>query len=183
MRKASLLIFTLLIVLGLNVQAQQPEATPEKNRIIFQPGKLTPEGVPTPTPKPAVLVESDKTDPLERKVDIFFLQLGANQIDPAYNALVSGTLIAERPEEVEMLKEKTRLAMDEYGPVSGYELVSEKRAGERLLLRTYLSHNAVLPLRWRMYFYQTGGTWKLVDFRVDDGLFELFDEDEPRGVQ
>jgi len=177
-----ILLFTFLALAPVCL-AQEDSPTPKKNRLIFQPGELRPEGVPTPTPEPQILVESDKTDPLERKVDVFFLQLAANQIDAAYNGLARGTIIAERPEEVGMLKEKTQLAIEEYGPVSGYELISEKKAGGRLLLRTYLSHNEVLPLRWRMYFYHTGGEWKLVDFRVDDGLFELFDEDEPRGVQ
>lgn len=179
------LLLLLAVLLPGAGAAQEAEPTPAKNRLIFKPGELQPEPTPEAIGNPVgkTVIQSDKQDPLERKIDLFFLALGAEEVELAYDTLVRNTIIADRPEQVDLLKRKTRETIDEYGPLEGYELISEKRAGQRLVLRTYLSHNAVLPLRWRMYFYQTGGEWKLVDFRVDDGLFELFGEEEGRGAQ
>ncbi|HEY5778271.1 MAG TPA: hypothetical protein VIT00_06005 [Terrimicrobiaceae bacterium] len=109
-------------------------------------------------------------------MEMFFLALKAGQVDSAYDALVKESIIAERREDVSNLKERTKRALDNYGPVSGYEVVDEKTVGSSLLRRTCISLNADLPLRWRFYFYKFENTWKLVDLRVDDGLVELFEE-------
>ena len=109
-------------------------------------------------------------------MEMFFLALKAGQVDSAYDALVKESIIAERREDVSDLKERTQRALDNYGPVSGYEVVDEKTVGSSLLRRTCISLNADLPLRWRFYFYKSENTWKLVDLRVDDGLVELFEE-------
>jgi hypothetical protein len=109
-------------------------------------------------------------------MDLFFLALKAGQVNAAYDALVKDTIIAERTQDVTGLKERTKQAIDSYGPISGYEVVDEKVVGASLLRRTCVSLNASLPLRWRFYFYRSEGTWRLVDLRVDDGLVELFEE-------
>ena len=102
-------------------------------------------------------------------IDMFFLGLKAGQIDAAYDGLVKGSVIADRREDVANLKDRTRHALDEFGPISGYELLEEKTVGSTLLRRTCISFNSDLPLRWRFYFYKAQGTWKLVDLRIDDG--------------
>ena len=109
-------------------------------------------------------------------IDMFFLGLKAGQVDAAYDGLVKGSVIADRREDVAGLKDRTRHALDNFGPISGYEVLEEKTVGSTLLRRTCISFNSDLPLRWRFYFYKTQGTWKLVDLRVDDGLVELFEE-------
>ncbi len=109
-------------------------------------------------------------------MEMFFLTLKAGQIDSAYDALVKGSVIAERREDVQGLKERTKHAIDTFGPISGYEVIDEKNVGTALMRRTCISFNSDLPLRWRFYFYKTQGTWRLVDLRVDDGLVELFEE-------
>jgi hypothetical protein len=109
-------------------------------------------------------------------IDMFFLGLKAGQIDAAYDGLVKGSVIADRREDVANLKDRTRHALDEFGPISGYELLEERTVGSTLLRRTCISFNSDLPLRWRFYFYKAEGTWKLVDLRIDDGLVELFEE-------
>lgn len=109
-------------------------------------------------------------------IDMFFLGLKAGQIDAAYDGLVKGSVIADRREDVANLKDRTRHALDEFGPISGYEVLEERTVGSTLLRRTCISFNSDLPLRWRFYFYKAQGTWKLVDLRIDDGLVELFEE-------
>jgi hypothetical protein len=108
-------------------------------------------------------------------MEMFFLALKAGQIDVAYDTLVKGSVIADRKDDVQGLKERTRHALDNFGPISG-EVIDEKTVGTSLLRKTCLSLNTDLPLRWRFYFYKSEGVWRLVDLRVDDGLVELFED-------
>lgn len=160
----------LVLFAALATASAQSEGREKGGRIIFQPGATEPviTGTPTPTPrtadKPAEIMEA------------FFLALKAGQVDAGYDALVKGTIIADRTEDVTALKSRTKTALDGYGPVAGFEVVDEQTVGTSLLRRTCISLNSDLPLRWRFYFYKTGGAWRLVDLRVDDALVELFEE-------
>lgn len=114
---------------------------------------------------------------------IFFGLLQKNEIDPAYEGLMKGSRIAERPDELKTLKTKTREAIEVFGPILSYELVETRNVGTHLLRRTYLSLNKEFPLRWRFYFYQSGELWRLIDLRVDDRVTGMFDEtEEPKGA-
>jgi len=150
--------------------AQQSSDKERAGRMFFPPGMKEPAASPTQVPGPR------RADSPSEAMEMFFLALKAGQINAAYDALVKGSIIAERREDISGLKERTRQALDNYGPVSGYEVVDEKAVGTSLLRRTCISLNADLPLRWRFYFYKSEGSWKLVDLRVDDGLVELFEE-------
>ena len=129
----------------------------------------------TPSAKPA---SNDPNALLQR----FFADLKADKLDAAYANLAKNTIIAERAENLEQLKEKTREAIDNFGPVQGYEVVQTDEIGSVLFRQTCISLNTDLPLRWRFYFYRTGGQWKLVDLRVDDGIADLFDEVSRKGA-
>lgn len=160
----------LVLLTALATASAQSDGREKGGRIIFQPGATEPviTGTPTPAPragdKPAEIMEN------------FFLALKSGQIDAAYDALVKGTIIADRAEDVAALKSRTKTALDSYGPVAGFEVVDEQVVGTSLLRHTCISLNSDLPLRWRFYFYKSGGGWRLVDLRVDDALVELFEE-------
>lgn len=166
--------FVLLVFLAAATTSFAQQAKEKGGRITFQPGSTEPvisgtaSGAPTPAPrggdKPAEIME------------MFFLALKSGQVDAAYDALVKDSIIAERKEDVAALKSRTKTALDSYGPVAGFEVVDEKIVGTSLLRRTCVSLNSDLPLRWRFYFYKSGGAWRLVDLRVDDALVELFEE-------
>lgn len=145
----------------------------EKERLVFQPGAITPEASATPVPKNP---GSKKSESPAEKIELFFLALKANQVSAAYDALIRNTPIAGRPDEVTALKERSEKAIDQFGPIAGYEIVDESAIGTHLLRRTAISLNSDLPLCWRFYFYRAGGEWRLVDLRVDDGIARLFDE-------
>lgn len=172
----------------------------DKKRMVFEPGASRPSESPSPTPQPSQSVlwtnasptpdakkpalsappkvyHSKKTDPLDAAIDVFFLALQAGDIEVAYDTLVQNSPVADEPSQVADLKTKTASAIDTYGPIVGYELIDEKRAGENLVRRTYFSHGDTQPLRWRFYFYRIKDHWRLVDFRVDDGLLEFFEGD------
>ena len=164
------LILSVLCLTATVAAAQQGRE--KGGRMVFPPGATEPvmQGTPTPTPAPR------SGDAPADLMEAFFLALKGGKVDAAYDALVKGTIIADRPDDVGSLKSRTKTALDTYGPVNGYEVVDEKIVGSALLRRTCISLNSDLPLRWRFYFYKSGGIWRLVDLRVDDALVELFDE-------
>jgi hypothetical protein len=151
-----------IVLLALLAATLPLAAEDKKARIVF----------PTGSPTPAPVSLSGPEALLQR----FFADLKADKIDAAYAALAKNTIISERPENLEQLKEKTREAIDNFGPIQGYEAVETAEVGTYLFRQTCISLNTDLPLRWRFYFYRTGSQWKLVDLRVDDGIADLFEE-------
>lgn len=170
MRKFLGLLACGLVALG-TAWGQQSEDG--RNRLVFPPGAKEPLASPTPTPKPAAPAAAQ--DPAQM-INVFFLSLKAGQVDAAYEGLVRNSIVGEKNEEITALKERTKQALDSYGPIAGYEIIEERKVGAHLLRRTCLSLNADLPLRWRFYFYESEGAWRLVDLRVDDALVELFED-------
>ncbi len=159
----------LLIVLFL---CTLPALAEEKSGAEKKRYSFSKEGESTPPSSPQSTAPMDPSAALSR----FFEALKADQLETAYSDLVKNTIIAARPENVEQLKEKTRAAIDNFGPVKGYEIVETLEIGKSLYRHTCISLNEDLPLRWRFYFYRSGNQWKIVDLRVDDGIVELFEE-------
>jgi len=182
--------------------AEAPKAaavtkTPEKPA----PPKTTPKPAEKATPKPAEKAPEKPVEVVPEKAETpavvtstvppepsqiaraFFGLLGEGNVDAAYAELMKGSSIAERPDEVKSLKNKTRQAIDLFGRVHGYDLVELKPVGERLMRTTYISLGHQYPLRWRFYFYKAEDDWRLIDIRVDDklnGIFEEAIEEAPR---
>lgn len=154
----------LLALVASSLAFGQAEAADGKKRLVFP----TSEESTTPTPKPAL----EPTEILRQ----FFKDLQADKLDAAYQGLVKNTIISERTENIDQLKEKTRLALDSFGPVKGYEIVETLQVGDSLFRYTCLSLNDDVPMRWRFYFYRSGSQWKIIDLRVDDGIADLFEE-------
>ena len=146
-----------------------PVATP-----VPAPAVRNPEAVPTVTTQPSLPESSD--DVATRMVAAFFAQIAKGQIDEAYASLTKGSKTIEKPEDLRVLKQKTREAIEVFGAITGHELVEAKPIGTRLVRRTYISLGAEFPLRWRFYFYNANDRWRLIDLRVDDRLAGMFDE-------
>lgn len=134
---------------------------------------------PATAPDPAAATAGPITSPGQIAA-AFFALLQKGSVDAAYASLTRGSKIAEKPEELRLLKAKTNEAIEVFGSVTGYDLVESKSVGARLLRATYVSHGKTFPLRWRFYFYNPDGVWRLIDLRVDDKLSGIFDELEER---
>ena len=163
------LSLTALLAASAFSQAQEKPVRGEK------PKPVLVQAVTPPAAKPPVTAENDVP---AQVAGIFFGLLQKNEVDPAYEGLMKGSRIAERPEELKTLKSKTREAIDVFGPIQNYELVETRNVGAHLLRRTYISLNKQFPLRWRFYFYLSGDLWRLIDLRVDDRVTGMFDESE-----
>jgi len=157
-------IFSTLVCFFLAASVFAQQGTEAKKRLVF------PNSAPSQTPASTNSVEPNEL--LKR----FFEALKEDKIDAAYEGLAKNTLIGSKPENLEQLKKRTREALDNFGPLKGYEVVETIEIGQALFRQTCLSLNEDLPLRWRFYFYRSENKWKIVDLRVDDGIVELFEE-------
>jgi hypothetical protein len=138
--------------------------------------------VPAVVAKPTVQTDAEpapaESDGPDKIMARFFSYLQRKEVDQAYDQLTRGTKIAERAEDVRMLKSKTKEAITVFGPILGFDSVVKKNVGARLVSYTVLSLGKEFPLRWRFYFYKPQETWRLIDLRVDDRLAAMFDETE-----
>ncbi len=155
-------LITLCIFMASTALAQQ--ASEPKRKLLFAKATPSPSATPVSPAEPAELLQR------------FFEALKAERLDEAYEGLAKNTLIATKAENLQQLKKRTRDALDNFGPVNGYEVIDTIEIGSSLFRQTCISLNEDLPLRWRFYFYRTENTWKIVDLRVDDGIVELFDD-------
>ncbi len=171
--KARFLILLSVALSTALLRAQEKPARPDASQPVrtqtFQPGSSE-TAAPTAGPinNPTQIAAA------------FFALLEKGSVDAAYSSLTRGSRIAEKPEELRQLKAKTNEAIEVFGAVVGYDLVDSKAIGSKLLRSTYVSHGKTFPLRWRFYFYNPDGVWRLIDLRVDDKLTGIFDEPEER---
>ncbi|MEQ1860978.1 MAG: hypothetical protein ABMA13_13665 [Chthoniobacteraceae bacterium] len=162
--------FLALIILAIAVHA-----APEKRSAAK--AVATPQPKPVATPRPALVAAPSAADDIPAQMaGEFFAALQRGQIDDAYATLTKGSKTIEKPEDLRILKQKTKEAIEVFGVIFGYELVETKHIGAKLMRRTYLSLGDEYPLRWRFYFYEAKGRWRLIDLRVDDRLTGMFDE-------
>lgn len=177
MNSPRLVLLTLLAILTNAASAQESGKT---KTMIFPPGAKVPQGLAAneipagAAPAPAA---ADAAAPVQLAAQ-FFAALREGEIEQAYATLTKGSKIGDRPEELRLLKQKTKEAIEVFGVISGYELVENKTVGTRLIRATYISLGKEFPLRWRFYFYKADSVWRLVDLRVDDKLTGIFEEAE-----
>ena len=157
----------LLVLLALAIPAFGQSADSKKRLVFPTTGNAT-VATPTPTPMQALAPEE--------VLRLFFEDIKADKLDAAYQGLVKNTVLSERAGTTDQLKEKTRAALDHFGPVKGYEIVETLQVGDSLFRYTCVSLNEDIPMRWRFYFYRSANQWKVIDLRVDDGIADLFEE-------
>jgi hypothetical protein len=158
-------------------RTSQPTLTPEPS-----PASAATPGTAVPATAAAEPAPAPEDSP-ERTIARFFGYLQRKEVDMAYDQLTKGTKIAERAEDVKMLKAKTKDAIAVFGAMTGFDMIGKKVVGERLVSYTYVSLGKEFPLRWRFYFYKPQDAWKLIDLRVDDRLSSIFDEPETNATR
>lgn len=160
--------------------AQTPAKPPaERKTLTFQPGAKTPDpAIPAAIPvAPGIPVRKATGDECMDLAGSFFDSLAKNLIDDAYVNLTRGSKIADRPQELGNLKQKTREAISLFGDIKGFEVIENKAVGTTLRRYTIVSFGRDFPLRWRFYFYHVDQQWRLIDLHVDDRLNAIFSED------
>jgi len=161
----------LAIVLAASPLYAKPESTPS----LADKDKKTPAPVELPQ-TPGVAVPN--LEPTQQ-VDQFFRMLTEGRVETAYDQLLKGTPIGGMSDDVANLKAMTAKAIRTFGAIVGYENIDKKELGTRMVRLTYISMGKQFPLRWRFYFYKAVDSWQLIDVRVSDRLYEMFDESAP----
>jgi hypothetical protein len=69
---------------------------------------------------------------------------------------------------------QTAMIKQAYGKCLGHEPVSEKTAGQSLVLMTQLQKFENAALRWEFVFYNNSKGWLLYGFHFDEKIVDLF---------
>ena len=185
MKVFPILCFTSIAVAGAFAQSTPNRPSPKISKPNLAPEPTAAPAVPAPaaaTPPAEVQPAVVEGEAPEKTIARFFSYLQRKEVDHAYDQLTKGTKIADRAEDVKMLKSKTKDALAVFGVMTGFDPVAKKAVGERLISYTYVSLGKEFPLRWRFYFYKPQENWRLIDLRVDDRLSAMFDEPEAAGA-
>lgn len=130
------------------------------------------------------LIQGEETDPavghtIAERAEAFFQALAQNRVTEAYTGLMEGSEMADDTDQIQLLHDRTREAIELFGPIRGYDYLGADRVGGHLVRANFLSLGERFPLRWRLYFYRVRDDWRLIDIRVDDGITEMFDDPNP----
>lgn len=115
---------------------------------------------------PAVVAAQTSATP-EQMADTFFAALKAGDPARAYKGLWHGTLMDKQQAQVEFVITQTSVALQTYGPIDGWELISEKIHSESYKERIYLVRADGAPLFFKLKFYRGPHGWMVhqLDFR------------------
>ena len=183
-RKLTLTTFFLAAAMGMlpaNGEPPAAKATPKAKPAVVAPagGTSLPIG-PDATGSPGTRVAPIETEAdTDKIIARFFSYLQRKEVDQAFDQLTRGTRLAEMAEKVKTMKSMTKDAIEVLGPIVGYEFVSKKSVGTRLMRYTVISLGKRLPLRWHFYFYKPEDTWKLIEILPENMLVPIFGEAEP----
>ncbi len=182
-----LLASALFLLLGTLAPAQtQPSpglnlpAPPPAPSLSPAPGDAPQAATPTPhdfvaRPVPrephAVLPPAE----IASAIDGFFKNLEQNEVRKGYTALLAGTRLSSRDEDLTAYITKTQQAISIYGKVTDHEVYDTRFIGTRIIVTTYLSALPVAPLRWRFIYYKADKTWMLINLAFDDSLQDLLE--------
>lgn len=80
-------------------------------------------------------------------------------------------------EQIEGVKFKINsTVVKSMGEFFGYELISKKTVGDKLIFYSYLIKYDMQPIRFKFLFYNPNGEWRLQNFSFDDKLKEELEE-------
>jgi hypothetical protein len=112
----------------------------------------------------------------EKATNDFLAGIIAGDIEKAYEELLSGTLLAERAEAIELQKQQTSQIFDTYGKLLGFEPVKKEQFGKSLVRLVYIMRCEKLPLVWEFYYYKADKEWQLISLKSRDTYDMLADE-------
>jgi hypothetical protein len=81
-----------------------------------------------------------------------------------------------KQDEVANLKSKLKNLIDLCGDYYGYELLSEKTAGQNIKMVTYIVRYDREPIRFTFFFYKPKDTWRLNNFSYDEDMDKDLEE-------
>lgn len=151
--------------------AQEKELV-ERRRVIL------PEGSPS-GPNVSIhagSVSSTTLEPeLKKMLDSFYAKIRAGSIEIAWKQLLEGSRIGEEKKIVDEFISKTQEIIKVHGKVVEVELLRVRSTGVHLREVNYQLSCKDHPTRWRIYAYQTGNRWQILNIDVSSDLTRMFE--------
>ncbi len=151
---------------------QLPSASPRGER-----SPDSPSGGEASTPaktEVSVPIQNDLPDVIKTRLNAFFTQLEAANVEVAVSDLVKNTLLESKTQELNLVASQLKNLPIIYGPILGIEPVSTKYAGDSLLMVKYLVRLRDHPTIFEFYFYKAQSDWLLLKFWFNDQIQSLF---------
>ncbi|MGF1677862.1 MAG: hypothetical protein ACFCUX_01565 [Candidatus Methylacidiphilales bacterium] len=103
------------------------------------------------------------------RLEGFFAKLLRDTPETAFFTLFQGTSFQDKREVIDQITATSKGSVEAFGAYTQHEFTGVQRFGEKSLVISYQTEMPKKLLRWRFYFYSTGGTdWVLANIKVDD---------------
>ena len=115
-----------------------------------------------------------KTPPVSKGavaiIDTFFKKYKNDGTNPAIDFLFKTNILFTDVARITLLKVKLDSLRQSIGGYIGKELISQKSAGNSLVLYSYLVKHDNQPIRFTFMFYKAKDDWILYRFKYDDQM-------------
>ncbi len=112
----------------------------------------------------------------QKKTEKFLAGVLKGEVDKSYDELLLNTLMASKAQMVKMLKEQTRVGLNMYGELLGYEFIKQQQYGDSVVRLVYVLKCEQHPLTWEFHFYKAVSDWKLANIQFNDKFDLLSDK-------
>jgi len=109
-------------------------------------------------------------------IDKFFELYASDPSKAVEYGFSTNKWMANKPDDVDNLKNKLKNLIGLIGEYYGYEMVSEKTAGSRTKMITYLVIYDREPIRFSFFFYKPKDIWQLNNFSFDEDIDKDLEE-------
>ncbi|HBK87265.1 MAG: hypothetical protein U0289_17770 [Cyclobacteriaceae bacterium] len=118
-----------------------------------------------------------QNDP-QKMIDEFFNLYKNKSTDAALDYLFgTNKWMSASQDQIESVKFKLNsTVVKSMGSCFGYDLITKKTVGDKLIFYSYLIKYDMQPLRFKFLFYNPNGDWRLQTFSFDDKIKEELEE-------
>jgi hypothetical protein len=100
----------------------------------------------------------------------FFKEFAKDPINANIHVFAQNKWIADKKSTIETNKIKLKDLLDQLGEFDGYELITEKRAGESYILKSFLVKYERQPIRFTFILYNPKQSWELQNLSFDTDI-------------
>ncbi len=115
---------------------------------------------------PTVSQAQDTSDP-RAWTEKFLKTLADDGAKEANQLLLNDSQLGnQRPEAITGFRENMQYAEEQFGKAIGYELLTEKKWGDSMVVFIAIVKREKTPVFWRLAFYRYRSSWNLVSFAI-----------------
>lgn len=100
----------------------------------------------------------------------FFKQFKSNPTEAYVDLFSNNKWMKDKKSDIETVKLKMQDLINTLGTYYGYEPITEKKAGESYVLKTFLVKYERQPLRFTFLLYKPNDTWQIQNFSYDASI-------------